>query len=212
MRASRRISRPAFAALLFLVPAAASLTVPGAWTATVAGPSGPLSTTTSGESVQVLNVLKVQRGLPLYDRPSEPPYHPTTLYDAGSYGSYAAATRRLPASVADRGLGMRLFTLVLASLGLAATLAYGLLELRRRRPTRGGSTWTAARDSTAPRRRCDGPTGRSTVSRRSRGWGSGRRSRSTPSTTSRSSTVRPRREGFRTVPACEAGSPRSTSR
>lgn len=138
----RRPARWALALLPFLIPAAASLAVLGVRTATVVGPSGPLSTTTSGESVQVLNVLKVQRGLPLYDRPSEPPYYPTTLYNAGFYASYAAATSWLPGSVLDRTRGARLFTLALAGMGLAATLAYGLGDLRRREPGEG-SAWVA---------------------------------------------------------------------
>jgi hypothetical protein len=45
-RSTRWVLAPIF---LFLVPAAASLAVLGVRTATVVGPSGPLSTTTSGE-------------------------------------------------------------------------------------------------------------------------------------------------------------------
>jgi hypothetical protein len=138
-RSTRWVLAPIF---LFLVPAAASLAVLGVRTATVVGPSGPLSTTTSGESVQVLNVLKLQRGLPLYDRASEPPYYPTTLYNAGFYGLLAAATSWLPDEVLDRTRGFRLVTLALAGLGLAATLAYGLLDLRRREPGEGAA-WVA---------------------------------------------------------------------
>ncbi|MDG3007558.1 hypothetical protein [Paludisphaera mucosa] len=134
MQASRR--RPARWALaaILLLPAAASLCVLGVRIATVAGPAGPLSTTTSGESVQLLNMLKVQRGLPLYDRPTEPPFYPVALYNAGFYAAYAWATAWLAPAIVDLTRGARLFSLALACLGLGATLAYGLVDLRRRGP------------------------------------------------------------------------------
>ena len=128
---------------LFVVPALASLAVLAARVATVWGPSGPLHMTTGGESVQVLNVLKAQRGLPLYQRPTEPPFYPTALYNAGFYALYAWTTSAASDDVAELARATRGLTLALACLGLAAMLAYGLLSLSRR-DHGTASKWVAA--------------------------------------------------------------------
>jgi hypothetical protein len=117
---------------LFLIPAGASLAVLSVRFATVWGPSGSLHMTTGGESVHLLNILKVQRGMPLYQRPTEPPFYPTTLYNAGFYNYYAWATSAASDDVASLARAARAFTLGLACLGLAAMLAYGLVSLLRR--------------------------------------------------------------------------------
>lgn len=119
---------------LFLVPATASLAVLVARAATVWGPSGPFHMTTGGESVHFLNVLKARRGLPIYERPTEPPFYPTTLYNAGFYNLYAWATSAASDDVAGLARATRGFTLGLACVGLAAMLAYGLMNLWRREP------------------------------------------------------------------------------
>jgi hypothetical protein len=134
---------PALALGLFLVPALASLAVLAARVATVWGPSGPLHMTTGGESVHFQNVLKARRGLPLYQRPTTPPYYPTTLYNAGFYHLYAWAASATPDDVPAQARATRGFTLGLACLGLAAMLAYGLMSLSRREPG-GRSRWVAA--------------------------------------------------------------------
>lgn len=143
MDASRsRHGRRALATLLLLIPAAASLGVLGLRVATVVGPLGSLDTTTSGESVQLLNVMKVQRGLPLYGHPSEPPFYPLAMYNFGFYRVYAWAIASLGPDADALARGARLFTLGLTLMGLGATLAYGLIDLRRREP-RPDSTWVA---------------------------------------------------------------------
>ena len=142
-RQGRRPSGFALALGLFVVPALASLAVLAGRVATVWGPSGPLHMTTGGESVHFQNVLKARRGLPLYQRPTEPPFYPTTLYNAGFYTIYAWATSGAPDDVPALARATRGFTLGLACLGLAATLAYGLLSLSRRDPGTA-SRWVAA--------------------------------------------------------------------
>ncbi|APW61651.1 hypothetical protein [Paludisphaera borealis] len=122
----------ALALSLFLIPATASLAVLAVRFATVWGPSGPLHMTTGGESVSLLNVMKIQHGLPLYEEPIEPPFYPTTLYNAGFYHLYAAATSGLAPDGPGVARGGRVLTLGLACLGLAATLAYGFMGLFRR--------------------------------------------------------------------------------
>ncbi|WP_165074876.1 hypothetical protein [Paludisphaera rhizosphaerae] len=143
MDASRsRQWRRVLAMLLFLIPAAASLGVLGLRVATVVGPLGFLDTTTSGESVQLLNVMKLQRGLPLYDHPVEPPFYPLAMHNIGFYKAYAWAVSTLGSDAEDLARGARLFTLALAAMGLGAALAYGLIDLRRRDP-RLDSPWVA---------------------------------------------------------------------
>jgi hypothetical protein len=105
----------------------------------VAGAAGALLPTTGGEPITIYNIMKAQRGLTLYEDPREPPFYPTTLYNAGFYRTYAVATRAFSNDVTHLVLAIRVMTLALACVGLACLLTYGLADLNRRSPASSSS-------------------------------------------------------------------------
>ena len=117
---------------IFLIPAATAVAVFTARTRSLFDPAGCYLATSGGEPVSIYNILKLQRGLTLYEDPRDPPYYPTTLYNVGFYHLYAAATwpfrRDLPRLV----LAMRLVTLGHAGVGLAALISFAVRVWNRR--------------------------------------------------------------------------------
>ncbi len=110
----------------FGLAALAAVVVLGTRAASVVGEPGRLLATSGGESASIYNVVKIQQGLPLYEDPRDPPYYPTTLYNAGFYHAYALLTRAFAADPARLVIALRFVTLGLGCLGLAAILSFGL--------------------------------------------------------------------------------------
>ena len=118
----------------FALPALTSLALLVSRGSSLLEPPGRLLTTSGGESISLYNIMKVQRGRPLYEDPREPPNYPTTLYNAGFYQSYAAMTWPFRNETDRLVLSIRLLTLVLACVGLSGLLGYVWISLRREPP------------------------------------------------------------------------------
>ncbi|WP_165231797.1 hypothetical protein [Aquisphaera insulae] len=112
--------------------AAAAIATLAVRTRSVLSPAGLYAATSGGEPVSMYNAMKLQRGVPLYQDPRDPPFYPTTLYNAGFYAVYAAATwpwRHDPAAVVP---AMRLVSLGLMLVGLAASIVLAIRGWNRR--------------------------------------------------------------------------------
>ncbi len=129
---SYRASATWLVVLLFALPAVMSLVVLGARLSSVVDEPGSLLSTTGGESISIYNVMKAARGLPLYEDPREPPYYPTTLYNAGFYRAYELVARGFGSNPAHLVVAIRLLTFALACGGVAGLLFYTLRDLRAR--------------------------------------------------------------------------------
>lgn len=121
---------------IFLIPAATAVAVFTARTRSLFDPAGCYLATSGGEPVSIYNILKLQRGLTLYEDPRDPPYYPTTLYNAGFYHLYAAATWPFRHDLPRLVLAMRLVTLGHAGVGLAALISFAVRVWNRRAPGR----------------------------------------------------------------------------
>jgi hypothetical protein len=97
-------------------------------------PAGYYLATSGGEPVSIYNVLKLQRGMVLYEDPREPPYYPTTLYNAGFYHFYAVTTWPLRHDFRTVLSVMRIITLGLSGVGLIALIVYATSHWNRRNP------------------------------------------------------------------------------
>ncbi len=118
----------------FTLPAMLSLILLAIRVIAVSEPSADTLATSGGESISIYNVLKLTRGLTLYEDPRIPPYFTTTLYNAGFYEFYGAIAGHLSETRTSIVTDLRFVTLGLACLGLAGLLAYALFDLSRRPP------------------------------------------------------------------------------
>ncbi|QEH37576.1 hypothetical protein OJF2_61670 [Aquisphaera giovannonii] len=146
----------AFVLAICLVPAAAAIGTLAVRTGSALSPAGLYLATSGGEPVSMYNVLKLQRGLPLYQDPRDPPFYPTTLYNAGFYAFYAAATWPWRHDTAAVVPAMRLVSLGLQALGVGASMALALLAWNRRRSPRAAG-WAGLAMALAAVATCFGP-------------------------------------------------------
>jgi hypothetical protein len=128
------VSARAVLMAIFLLPAATAVATLAVRTRSVFEPAGHYLATSGGEPVSIYNVLKLQRGLVLYEDPRVPPYYPTTLYNVGFYHFYAAAAWPFRHEMATLVPALRLVTLGLAGLGLAALVGFSTRVWNRRSP------------------------------------------------------------------------------
>ncbi len=119
----------------FALPALTALLVLSVRFGSVVSESAATLATSGGEPISIYNILKVQRGLVLYEDPRIPPCYPSTLYNAGFYRSYAALGSLVAGNTARTITSFRLLTLALACVGMTGLLAYALIALRKRSPS-----------------------------------------------------------------------------
>lgn len=119
---------------LLVISAAATTAVFVTRVQSIFTPAARYLPTTGGEPASIQNVLKLQRGLPLYQDPRVPPYYPTTLYNAGFYAFYAIATWPPRLGSGEMVLPLRLVTLALFGFGLTAVIAVGLRRWNHQAP------------------------------------------------------------------------------
>lgn len=132
----RRRSLYLLATAIIVLPAFTSTLVLGTRVLSLFEPAARYMQTTGGEPVSILNVMKLQRGLPLYQDPRDPPYYATTLYNAGFYSFYAMVTWPFRNHTAELVLALRLVTLALAGSMLVAMVGYALRAWNRQAPAK----------------------------------------------------------------------------
>lgn len=119
---------------IFACPALGSTTILLLRARSVVAPAGRVQETSGGESISIYNILKIGRGFRLYQDPRNPPFYPSTLYNAGFYRFYSGIARLFTGSTDHTIIALRFTTLALACLGLAAIAAYSLRRSTRNLP------------------------------------------------------------------------------